>query len=144
MSPKSIPRVFLDSDVIMDFLAIRHPHFGHAYDILQLIYEGKIQVVVSESALANLIYLSFDIYKIGDAEGKLTELMSFTELVHCTSSTVIQALQSSFKDKEDALQYYTALHNGADYFVTRNTKDYSQTEEQLPVHSPKDFLTLIS
>lgn len=51
-----------------------------------------------------------------------------------------QALNSRFSDKEDALQYYTAINHGADYFITRNIKDYKNAIETLQVFTPLEFL----
>lgn len=53
---------------------------------------------------------------------------------------MMEALKSKFRDKEDALQYYTALHSGADYFLTRNAKDYKFSLKILPVYKPLEFL----
>lgn len=61
----------------------------------------------------------------------------------CWKVVVMRALQSNFKDKEDALQYYSALNAGVDYFITRNKKDYSHTEISLPVHSPAEFVSIV-
>ena len=68
---------------------------------------------------------------------------------HYTSSVVsggkgsaMLALQSAFKDKEDALQYHTALRAKADYFVTRNKKDYKHKVTSLPVFTPVEFSEL--
>ncbi len=53
---------------------------------------------------------------------------------------MIEAITSPFKDKEDALQYYTALNHGADYFITRNITDYKSTSVRLPVMTPVEFI----
>ena len=53
---------------------------------------------------------------------------------------LLQAISSPFKDKEDALQYYTALNYGADYFITRNIPDYKKATLRLPVMTPAKFM----
>lgn len=53
---------------------------------------------------------------------------------------MIRAVSSLFSDKEDALQYYTALNHGADYFITRNIRDYKSSSDRLPVMTPVSFL----
>ena len=53
---------------------------------------------------------------------------------------MIKAVFSTFKVKEDALQYYTALNHGAEYFITRNSTDYKEASERLPVMTPNDFV----
>ncbi|MCD4709760.1 MAG: PIN domain-containing protein, partial [Bacteroidales bacterium] len=54
-------------------------------------------------------------------------------------SIVKSALQSGFKDFEDAIQYHAALSDpDIDVIVTRNIKDYKKAE--LPVMTPGTFL----
>ena len=56
-------------------------------------------------------------------------------------NSIIVALNSDFKDFEDALQNYAAEINGEiSLIITRNTKDYKKSE--LGVMSPEDFLKL--
>jgi hypothetical protein len=50
------------------------------------------------------------------------------------------SLASSFKDFEDAVQYYSALHVRADCLITRNKADYRA--DRLPVMTPEEFLAL--
>jgi predicted nucleic acid-binding protein len=45
---------------------------------------------------------------------------------------------SYFNDYEDALQYYTALENGAEAIITRNLKDFQKAK--LPVMTAGQFL----
>lgn len=54
-------------------------------------------------------------------------------------SVILHALKSSFKDKEDAHQYFTAQQNEADYFITRNIRDYKPYVEFLSVMTAKTF-----
>jgi hypothetical protein len=52
---------------------------------------------------------------------------------------IISALNSDFKDFEDALQNYAAEINGeVNVIITRNTKDYKKSN--LAVMNPKEFL----
>ena len=135
----SLPEIFLDTDVAFDIISKREPHFTSSVKLLHLAAQDEVKLVISESSLANLFYLSFDIYKIKDASDRLTDFIGACEIVHAGKASVLQALKSPFKDKEDALQYYTALHNKADYFITRNIKDYRHKLQSLPVYLPDDF-----
>lgn len=54
------------------------------------------------------------------------------------------AFNSSFKDKEDAILYYGAMHAKLDYFITRNEGDFKKyASKQLPVVSVKHFCSKI-
>ncbi|MGM0745365.1 type II toxin-antitoxin system VapC family toxin [Rhodohalobacter sp.] len=136
----SLPEVFLDTDVCFDILSKREPHFEHSIKLLELAADDRISLMISESSLANLIYLSFDIYKIENASEKLTDFIKATKVVNGGKLVMLQALKSLFKDKEDALQYYTAQQHEADYFITRNIKDYKTFIEFVPVMTPKEFM----
>lgn len=138
----NLPEVFLDTDVAFDIISKREPHFSSSVKLLELAANDEIRLAISESSLANLFYLAFDIYKIKDAAQRLTDFVSVCEIEHAGRSSVLLALGSLFKDKEDALQYYTALHAKADYFITRNVKDYKHREQSLPVYLPQDFYKL--
>src|ERR1051326_8546700 len=55
--------------------------------------------------------------------------------------TIDLALQSVFKDFEDAIQYYTAVQNNIPVFLTRNLKDYKKAA--IPVTTAEDFMKTI-
>jgi hypothetical protein len=52
------------------------------------------------------------------------------------------ALNSTFTDLEDAIQYYSSCSFGIDVIVTRNTSDYKNSEELL-IQSPEEFINII-
>jgi sialic acid synthase SpsE len=140
----SLPEVFLDTDVCFDIISKREPHFENSIVLLELAADDRISLMISESSLANLIYLTFDIYKIKNASGKLTDFIKVTKVVCGGKPLMLHALTSSFKDKEDALQYFTAQQNEADYFITRNIRDYKPHSEFLSVMTPEEFMNSIN
>jgi predicted nucleic acid-binding protein len=139
----SLPEVFLDTDVAFDIISKREPHYEVAIQLLELTAKDQIALQIAESSIANLIYLSFDIYKLADATSRLSDFIAACSVKSGGKPVMMEALASKFKDKEDALQYFTALHSGADYFLTRNTKDYKITSKLLPVSHPSEFLKSI-
>lgn len=137
-----MPDVFLDTDVAFDIISKRQPHYTDSVKLLHLAAEGKIRLMISESSLATLFYLSFDIYKIQNISIKLLDFVNAFELIHSNKQIVSRALQSAWRDKEDALQYFTALNDEAEYFITRNVKDFRNAETILPVLQPADFIRI--
>ncbi len=127
----SLPELFLDTDVAFDILSKRKPHFEYSVRILELAASDRVALLIAESSLANLIYLSFDIYKLEGAEKgaekRLLNFISVCDIISGGKSVMTEAISSRFKDKEDTLQYYTALNHGADYFITRNISDYKHS-----------------
>lgn len=137
----SLPKVFLDTDVAFDIISKREVFFEKAVELLELVAQDKIALVIGECCLANLIYLSFDIYKLPDATSKLLDFIAVCQVISGGKAIMLQAIASDFKDKEDALQYYTALYQEVDYFITRNVKDYKPALKFLPVLTPEEFLS---
>ncbi|MCK6618192.1 MAG: PIN domain-containing protein [Cyclobacteriaceae bacterium] len=140
MLPASIPDVFLDTDVAFDIISKRKPFFRSSVKILELAAENRLQLMISESSYTNLIYLTFDIYKIKDGLMRLTDFIHSTTIAPGEKSTILRALQSPFKDKEDVLQYFTALQASADFFVTRNIRYFKKYAlPELPLYTPEKF-----
>ena len=50
------------------------------------------------------------------------------------------ALASDFSDFEDAIQYYIALEQKVKYLITRNKKDYIDT--QIPIITPQEYIAI--
>jgi len=132
--------VFLDTDVAFDLISKREPFFTEALPLLQMAGQRQLQLQISEACLANLIYLSFDIYKLGKAKERLLYFVDACDVFSGGKATFMQAMESEFTDKEDALQYYIALRHHCDYFLTRNTGDYKHAVARLPVFTPAEFL----
>ena len=95
----STPDVFLDTDVAFDIISKREPHFESSVKLLQLASSDEVRLLISESSLANLFYLSFDIYKIKDVSQRLSDFIGTCEVVDADKAAVLLALKSSFKDK---------------------------------------------
>jgi hypothetical protein len=51
------------------------------------------------------------------------------------------ALNSEFRDFEDAIQYYTAIENDQDIIITRNPQDFK--ESKIPVMTAGEFIKSI-
>lgn len=135
-------KVFIDTDVAFDLISRREPFYTSSSALAPLSEKGQITLCVSEVSLGNLFYLSYEVYKIKNGTDIMRKFISMCNVLHIGKTMALQALDSDFKDKEDALQYYTALHNECDYFLTRNTKDYKHAVKNLPVLTPDNFSKL--
>lgn len=71
---------------------------------------------------------------------KMRKFNTLCRITNVDAAVVNEALQSSFLDFENALQYYSAINAGATTIVTRNKKDYQLSV--LPVFTPDEYLNL--
>jgi len=130
--------VFIDTDVIVDFLTDRKPFSLESAKIFSLIDQKKIKGCVSSLSFSNLYYV---LRKFGTHKKVISSLQDLSELVEILkvdSDIVKSALTSDFKDFEDSIQYFAAQEQKkVDCIITRNIKDYK--DSSLPVMTPETF-----
>lgn len=136
-----IPRVFLDSDIILDLLLRRQPFFLAAEDLFLAIQEGRIEGCVSPLIFSNLFYILRQQISAPEALNALRKLKLLVRVLPVDDKIIDLALASSFKDFEDAIQYYTALAHDLVAVVTRNKRDYR--EAKLPILDARECMSLL-
>jgi predicted nucleic acid-binding protein len=133
---------FIDTNVLLDFLADRKPFSDQAEIIFEYQQKKKIKIFVSAISFNNLYYI---ISKIDGHKAAITLLDELVELViilPLDRAIIQQALKSSFADFEDAIQNFTALHaKNIEGIVTRNVKDFRKSD--LAILSPELAIKLI-
>lgn len=132
-------QLFLDTNVIIDFLSNRKPFNINAAKLFDLSEKGELKVYVSAVSYNNIYYILRQTYSNAETLHLLSELMEMTEIIDVTKSIIKKAVKSEIKDFEDAIQYHCALSNNKiDILVTRDAKDYKKST--LPVMNPEEFL----
>lgn len=125
------PKVYLDTDVILDFVLRREPFFLNAAKVLQAGMAGKIVLMVSAGSLKDVFYFArkpVGTEKTGNEKrGReaIRILLQVVEVCTLDRSMWEDALSSPVKDTEDALQVACAARNQADFLVTRNVKHFA-------------------
>ena len=132
-------RVFVDTNVLIDYLCKREPFFVPAKTVFALCYMGKIEIVISSLSIVNTLYIGrkHSSSKLKQSLLSLSHIVSFMDL---PASMVLDTLQTEWADYEDALQYATAQISESDCIITRNKRDYSLST--LPVYTPDELLEL--
>lgn len=131
-------KIFLDTDVIIDFFCEREPFSSTASDLFALIQSKKIKAYISVVGFCNLFYHFSKFFSKSAAKNMINELITVVEIMSVDKESAIFALNSEFSDIEDAVQYKTALENKMDLIITRNKKDF--TKSKLPVYNPGEFI----
>ncbi len=127
------PKVYLDTDVILDFVLRRGPFYASAASLFQAGMEGRVALLASAGSLKDVFYFArkpCGTEKVGsEKRGRetLRLLLQIVEVCAMDRSMWEQALASPIRDTEDALQVACAARNKVDFLATRNTKDYGDT-----------------
>ena len=136
-----VSKIFIDSDVVIDFFTDRKPHVNPASELFDLNEGGKIKLYLSAVSINNIYYIVRRYLGHRKTLKVIEELTLMTEIVGTTKKEIIQALKNNFKDFEDSVQYASALTiNGIDVIITRNIKDYKNSE--IAVMTPLNYLKM--
>ncbi|HPQ55380.1 MAG TPA: PIN domain-containing protein [Spirochaetota bacterium] len=126
-------KICIDTDVILDLFTKREPFYHHAAKLFTLVESGRIRGHVSSLIFSNLYYIIRKQKSKNQAISILRKLKTLVTVLPVDDMIIELALSSEFSDFEDAIQYHTAKRHNLDYIITRNIKDFKNSEiEALP------------
>ncbi len=130
--------VFLDTNVMLDFLGEREPFYLTSAKIATLADKRKIEIVVSALSYATVSYFLTKYEGIEKTKDKLRKFKVISKICELDEKIIEKGLNSNFSDYEDSLQYFSALRMECDILITRNGKDFKGV--RIPVLTPNEFL----
>ncbi len=132
-------KLFIDSDVVIDFFTDREPYVNPASELFELNERGDVILYLSAVSVNNIYYIVRKYLGHKQSLEVIKTLIEITEIVGTSKQEIIQSLKNNFKDFEDSIQYSTALTiEGLDAIITRNVKDYKRSN--IAVMTPLHFL----
>lgn len=131
--------ILLDSNVILDLALKRKPYIESIRPILQKADENQFYFYITSASITDIHYvISKEIGKTKSLKF-LKDLVSKVELCISDKQIIQNALQSNFKDFEDAVQYYAALSSNLEVIITRNKKDF-KLAKNIQIMTPNEFV----
>jgi predicted nucleic acid-binding protein len=138
-------KVFLDTNILLDFFDISRKEHAAAINIFQAIENGEINGFISESVINTTSYFARKWMDNDTFKQVIIDLLKFFTVLPCSNSIVKQAYRNAKNDLEDAVLYELALENGLGYFITSNLKDLKKIEQvSLKVMTTQSFLTILN
>lgn len=133
-------RIFLDTNIVLDFLGERAGFYDAAAKVISLADKKEITVLVSPVSLSTAYYILCKYENSKVALEKCRKFKLLCNIATMDDDVVEKALISSFVDFEDALQHHSALASRADFLLTRNLKDFK--DAMLPVMDAESYLQM--
>ena len=130
--------IFLDTNIVIDFLGEREGLYEPAAKIMTLADHKKIKIFTSPTSISNTYYLLSKYENTKIALEKIRKFKVLCSISLMDDEVIEKAINSDFKDFEDAMQYFSALASNCDLIVTRNEKDFKNA--MIPVMNGESYL----
>lgn len=134
-------RVFLDTNIVLDYLLKREPFSDEARRLFMLGYAGLIHLYMSDITLTNIAYITRKVISKEDFYLTIDKFLKYIKVTSIGQQIVELAIKEKWDDFEDCVQYLSALKFEADCIITRNTDDFRMAD--IPVYTPTSFIDTI-
>ena len=130
--------VFLDTNVIIDFMGEREEFFDNAAAIFTMIEDGKISASASALTIVNCAYILKKAFSQDIMLSKIQALCQMLDVTPIERSQLLNAIQFRPYDYEDAVQYLSALPYHPDVIITRDKRGFNDFD--ILVMTPAEFI----
>jgi predicted nucleic acid-binding protein len=134
--------LFLDTNIILDLLAYRMPFYTEAAKLFSLADKKELKLSISSLCIADVHYILLKHNPDMEVRNILRKFKVLVTVLPLDDKITDLALNSEFRDFEDAIQYYTAIENDQDLIITRNQQDFK--ESKIPVMTAGEFIKSIN
>ena len=121
-------KVLIDTNMILDVLCKRPAFYEDSAKIFKLCEVKKISGVISALSIPNIMYILRKELDADKTREILDSLMLIFSVADLKADDLKKAADMRFKDYEDAIQSACATRIKANYIVTRNIKDFSESK----------------
>lgn len=121
-------KVLIDTNIILDVLCKRPAFYEDSAKIFKLCEVKKISGVISALSIPNIMYIMRKELDADKTKEILDSLMLIFSVADLKADDLKKAADMRFKDYEDAIQSACATRIKANYIVTRNIKDFSESK----------------
>ena len=131
--------VFLDTNVVIDFMGEREGFFDDAAAIFAMIEDRIITASVSALSIVNCAYILKKAFSSDMMLDKVEALCQMLNVLPIDRSQLLNAIQLRPYDYEDAVQYLSALPYHPDVIITRDKRGFNDFD--ILVMTPAEFVS---
>lgn len=134
-------KVLIDTNIILDVLCKRPDFYEASAQIFKLCEVKKIIGVISALSNPNIMYILRKELNADKTKEVLDNLMLIFSVADLKADDLKSAADMKFGNFEDAIQSACAYRIKANYIITRNIKDFS--ESRVTAIKPSELLERI-
>lgn len=134
-------KVLFDTNILLDVFLKRESFYYKSVQLIAFAEEGKIEGWLCSTTVTTLYYLLSKELNRKKADVHINNLLKIFHVARVDRAVLAGATDSNFTDFEDAVLYQSAVHSRLDAILTRNQKDFKESE--LPVYTPVQFINVL-
>ena len=131
-------KILLDTNVILDIALERDDFVTNSIELLLLINKLDYRVFISATTVTDIYYISKKQVGRDKTIHFLTKLFEHIKIAGVDTTIILNALNSGLKDFEDAVQIETAKQNDISIVITRNKKDFENSN--MNIYTPAEYI----
>jgi predicted nucleic acid-binding protein len=134
--------VLIDTNVVLDALLNNVGFVDKSKELFELAYKKRFTGYVSASAVTDIFYISQK--KLGKKAAKeaIKHMLHIYYPATVTDKDIYKALDLTWDDFEDSVQFIVGERLSVDYIITRDTQDFSPGS--IPAITPEQFVPIIA
>ncbi|TDG35387.1 PIN domain-containing protein [Pedobacter changchengzhani] len=136
-----ISNILLDINILLNFF-LKRRDFDVAEKVLILAKDNEVKAFVGISILQTTSFYLQKSYGSKISKELLLELLLIVNIIEADEEIVLQALNSSIADIEDAVHFYTATKHKLDYILSSDIAFQKLSNKNLQITSAEKFLAL--
>jgi predicted nucleic acid-binding protein len=135
-------KVFLDINILLDYLIEERPGNKAATEILKLVVDDALICYTCPISLLNIYYILRNQKTEQERKDIIESFLDIFNIVELDIDVLKLGLYASVTDYEDAIQYISAKKINADFIITGD-KGFIGYDLDLKRVSPVEFLEII-
>lgn len=134
-------KVFLDTNILIDYIAQRNPFFQNAEKFIVMQELGDCELWVSSESFTDTFYVLKKAIEPKPLQTIFSHCINQLNIASVGLRELKNALLENWEDFEDALIYTSAQSVKADFLITRDKNGF--TNAKIPVFSPAEFFDML-
>jgi predicted nucleic acid-binding protein len=130
-------RIFIDTNIVLDFLLEREPFVEDAASLFAKIDTGEIAGFIAATTITNIYYIIRKAAGVTVAQDAISQILTDLHICAVDKNILETAVALNFRDFEDGVQYACAMKSMVDVIVTRDVSGFLGSE--IPVILPGEL-----
>ena len=129
----------IDTNIIIDAIVAREPFKEISQNIIRSVSKKEFNGAITTSTITDIYYITNKYLKDREkTANEVKKLFILFDVITVTKEDCLKAFDTGIKDYEDSLLSICAFKWNADFIVTRNLADFSNSV--ISVITPEGFL----